>query len=306
VCVLLGRSSRGCLPASTGGLVRRDYRVASAYVTDPSPATCPRIRPVSPVACRGAVLKAFAGGHLFGASSGSGTPWVLALHGWRRSHRDFDASLEGVDAVALDLPGFGAAPPPPEPWTTGQYADWIAPVLEDLAPRVVVVGHSFGGRVATHLAAQHPDRVAALVLTGVPLVANPERQPRQPSRPPLAFRVGRALYGKGLIGDRRMEALRQRHGSADYRAATGVMRGVLVRAVNETYEVPMAAYPGPVELVWGQDDVEVPIAVAEAAAGLGRRSLLTICPGAGHLVPTEAPECLRSVILRHRPDEIGP
>jgi len=245
------------------------------------------------------VLKAFAGGRLFGASSGSATPWVLALHGWRRSHRDFDATLEGVDAVALDLPGFGAAPPPPEAWTTSQYADWIAPVLDELSPRAVVVGHSFGGRVATHLAAERPDRVAALVLTGVPLVANPGRQIR---RSPLAFRVGRMLHSRRLIGDSRMEALRQRHGSADYRAATGVMRGVLVKSVNETYEVPLAAYPGPVELVWGQDDGEVPIAVAEAVVGLGPRSILTVCTGAGHLVPIEAPECLRTVILRHRPD----
>jgi pimeloyl-ACP methyl ester carboxylesterase len=247
------------------------------------------------------VLKAFAGGRLFGASSGSGTPWVLALHGWRRSHRDFDASLGGVAAIALDLPGFGATPPPPEAWSTRQYAEWIAPVLDELAPAAVVVGHSFGGRVATHLAAERPDRVAALVLTGVPLVANPERHP---TKSPLAFRVGRALHGKGLIADSRMEALRQRHGSADYRAATGVMRGVLVQAVNETYEVPLAAYPGPVELVWGQGDGEVPMAVAEAAAGLGRRTVLTVCAGAGHLVPTEAPDCLREVILRHRPNEI--
>jgi len=245
------------------------------------------------------VLKAFAGGRLFGAPSGSGTPWVLALHGWRRSHQDFDACLDGVAAIALDLPGFGAAPAPPEAWSTRQYAEWIAPVLDELTPDVVVVGHSFGGRVATHLAAQCPDRVAALVLTGVPLVANPDRQP---TKSPLAFRVGRTLHAKGLIGDRRMETLRQRHGSADYRAATGVIRGVLVQAVNETYEVPLAAYPGPVELVWGQRDSEVPMAVAEAAAGLGRRTALTVCAGAGHLVPTEAPDCLRQVILRHRPD----
>ncbi len=245
------------------------------------------------------MLKAFAGGRLFGATSGSGPPWVLALHGWKRTHRDFDAVLAGISAIAIDLPGFGATPPPPEPWSTAQYAEWIAPVLDELAPGAVVVGHSFGGRVATHLAAGCPERVGALVLTGVPLVADPNRRP---GKSPLAFRVGRALNRKGLIGDDRMEGFRQRYGSADYRSAEGVMRGVLVRSVNETYEAPFDAYRGPVELVWGQDDSEVAVAVAEAAADRKAHAVVTLCPGAGHLLPTTAPLCLREVILRHRPE----
>ena len=65
-----------------------------------------------------------------------------------------------LDAVALDLPGFGAAPPPPEPWGTPQYADALSPLLDELGP-VVVLGHSFGGRVAIELAHRRPDAVRA-------------------------------------------------------------------------------------------------------------------------------------------------
>jgi pimeloyl-ACP methyl ester carboxylesterase len=245
------------------------------------------------------VLKAYAGGRLFGAASGSGRPWVLALHGWRRTHRDFDEVLAGVDGIALDLPGFGAAPAPPDGWSTAQYAAWIAPVLDDLASPAVVVGHSFGGRVATHLAALRAERIGALVLAGVPLVANPDRAP---GRAPPAFRVGRALHRAGLVSDARMEALRRRYGSADYRSASGVMRDVLVKAVNESYEAPLVAYPGPVDLVWGENDLEVPVVVATRARSLRSGVSLTVCPETAHLVPTEAPARLRDVILRHRPE----
>ena len=244
------------------------------------------------------MLRAFANGRLFGAVHGSGRPVVLALHGWARSHRDFDATLQGLDALALDLPGFGATPPPPEGWGGSGYAAAVAPVLDDMAAPVVVLGHSFGGRVAVHLAASEPDRVAALVLTGVPLVRRPGTGAR---RPALAYRLGRTLHRRGLLGDRRMERLRRRYGSPDYRAATGVMRQVHVRAVNETYEEVLADIDCPVELVWGDDDAEVPREVAEAASALLARATLTTLAGAGHLTPLTAPDALRAAVERHLP-----
>ena len=244
------------------------------------------------------MLQAFASGRLFGATFGSGAPWVLALHGWRRSHEDFAETLRGVEAVAIDLPGFGATPPPPEAWGGAEYAGAIAPVLDELAGPAVVVGHSFGGQVAVHLAAARPDAVAALVLTGTPLFRAAGGR-----KPPIGFRLARALHRRGLLGEARMEALRQRHGSADYRAATGVMRDVFVKVVNEPYEAQLGSLSQPVELVWGDDDAEVPLAVAERAASVIPNARLTVCRGAGHLTPLTAPDKIRDALLRHRPGQ---
>jgi pimeloyl-ACP methyl ester carboxylesterase len=247
------------------------------------------------------LLKTFAGGRLFGASYGEGRPWVLALHGWMRTHRDFDGLLDGLDAIAVDLPGFGAAPPPPEAWSTAQYAVWVSPILDEMAPRPVVLGHSFGGRVAAQLAAVHPDRIGALVLSAVPRLAPDGRDGDQRRRPALAFRVGKALYRTKLIGEDRMETLRRRYGSADYRAASGVMRDVLVKAVNETYDRQLAAYPGPIELVWGEQDDQAPVSVAEAAIKGRPDGHLVSLPGVGHFTPQRATAELREAVARHRP-----
>lgn len=241
------------------------------------------------------MLKAFADGRLLGAAHGAPPPRVLALHGWARTHRDFDAALRGLDALAVDLPGFGATPAPEESWGAQEYAEAVAPLLLEADQPLVLLCHSFGGRVGVHLAAAHADRVRALVLTGVPLVRPPGARRRKPS---LAFRVGRALHRRRLLSDRRMEGLRQRYGSADYRAARGVMRGVHVRAVNETYEEQLRALRCPVELVWGEDDPDVPVAVARAAAALLDDVRLTLVPGAGHLVPLTAPDALRAAVER--------
>jgi pimeloyl-ACP methyl ester carboxylesterase len=242
------------------------------------------------------VLKAFAGGRVFGAVHGSGPASVLGLPGWGRTSRDLDATFSGLDAVALDLPGFGASLEPPEPWGAAEYAEAVAPVVDEMDAPAVVVGHSFGGRVAVHLAASRPEMVRALVLTGAPLVRIPASKQRAPA---LGYRVGRALYRRGVVGERAMEALRQRYGSLDYRTASGVMRQVHVRAVNETYEEQLAAVECPTELVWGDDDPDVPVAVAEAACELLSTATITVVPGAGHLTPLTAPGALRAAIERH-------
>ena len=227
---------------------------------------------------------------------------MLALHGWGRSHTDFDAALTGLvesrenaGAIALDLPGFGASPAPEAPCGAAGYAEMVRPVLDECSPRVVLVGHSFGGRVAVELAARFPDTVAALVLCGVPLL---RRADGPAARPTLRYRLARTAHRRGLLGDDAMERMRQRFGSADYRSATGVMRDVLVTVVNETYEAQLGEISQPVELVWGRHDDQVPVEVAQRAAGLLSDAQLTVLDGIGHFVPTEAAVALSAAIAR--------
>ena len=250
-------------------------------------------------------LSSFVDGRLWGVRQGTGRPWLLALHGWGRDHSDFTGLVSGTDAVVLDLPGFGASPEPPEPWSTAQYADLVASVLDGFGGAAVVVGHSFGARVAVHLTLDR--RVRALVLTGAPLANAPGHVQ---ARPHFAYRAGRALHRARLLGDRRMERLRQRYGSEDYRNASEVMRGVLVKSVRETAEsayVPLLrdfmAGGGSVELVWGEgDSVASLTGLRSALSGLSDDAThVTVVPRAGHLLTPGLTEQLRAAALRHRP-----
>jgi pimeloyl-ACP methyl ester carboxylesterase len=97
-----------------------------------------------------------------------------------------------------------------------------------------------------------------------------------------------------------MERARRNRGSSDYRAATGVMRDVLVTAVNESYEAELALVDAPVSLVWGGDDRDVPPSVATRAEAMlraaDREVSVTVLAGVGHFVPGAAPDALRAVI----------
>ena len=176
--------------------------------------------------------------------------------------------------------------------------NWSTKLLDVCETPPVVVGHSFGGRIAVCLAARLPGAGGP---PGAHRGAADQAIP-VPKPPSLGYRVIRGLNRIGVVSDDRMERIRRQTGSADYRAATGVMRDILVRVINESYEPQLRALTAPVTLIWGGADREVPVSIARAAAELieaeGRQVDLEILEGIGHLVPLEAPEALRGAIER--------
>jgi pimeloyl-ACP methyl ester carboxylesterase len=222
---------------------------------------------------------------------GTGTARVLALHGWNRSGGDFARVLEGLEALAVHLPGFGSTAAPPTPWGSSEYAAQLASALDGTGP-YIVVGHSFGGRVAVRLAAEHPDLVSALVLTGVPLVrATPPPPPRR------ALRIAKRLRAAGLVPESVVNRLRKRGGSEDYRAAQGVMRDVLVRVIAEDYRDDLRRLTLPVHMVWGELDDAAPVAAARLAVERIGGARLDVVPGAGHLLGGDLEAAVRTAVL---------
>jgi pimeloyl-ACP methyl ester carboxylesterase len=243
------------------------------------------------------VLRSYGDSRVFGESYGTGPARVVWLHGWARSSRDFAAAArlladQGVASVALDLPGFGSSPAPHRAGGARHYAELIVPTLREIADGpLVLVGHSFGGRVAVVVASQHPDLVGELVLTGVPQLVNLGTS----ARSPFMYRVIRWLARRHLLSESRLEAARQKYGSSDYRNAQGVLRDVLIATVNETYESELLTLTVPTSFVWGEDDRDVPLEIATRAGALVQGpTTVEVVTGVGHLLPLEAPDALVS------------
>ena len=93
-----------------------------------------------------------------------GAPRVVCLHGVRNHGRHFGrlaAALGEHHVLAPDLLGHGHSPWEP-PWDIGTHCEAI---VETVGPRAaVLIGHSFGGRLAFELAARAPKLVPKLVL----------------------------------------------------------------------------------------------------------------------------------------------
>ena len=203
------------------------------------------------------------GGVLIDEISGdSSAPHLLFLHGWggsRESLRGIATLFQHTHHVHLfDLPGFGAAPVPPEGWGTIEYADLVQQyVLDRLKGPVVVVGHSFGGRVSARLASRRLPLIRALVLLSVPGLPQSTLSRTRVRR--AAIRTIRRVLRmvQPLTGPRGVQWHTERFASKDYQAA-GAMRLVLVKTVAEDLTESARSIACPTLLVWGTDDTETP------------------------------------------------
>lgn len=125
-----------------------------------------------------------AGGVLTVARAGppaAGGPVVLALHGMTSCHAAYRTvarelcSDAPICLLAPDLRGRGRSAHLPGPYGIAAHvADLLAVLDRAGAHRAILVGHSMGCDLAARFAADHPERVAAVVLLdgGLPILAD--------------------------------------------------------------------------------------------------------------------------------------
>ncbi len=215
------------------------------------------------------------------------TRHLVFLHGWgvnRDSLRGIATLFQHTHTVhLLDLPGFGEAPPPPPDWDTIHYTDLVQQyILDRLTGSVLLVGHSFGGRVSVRLGARRLAQVRGLVLMGVPGLPLPRWSRRWVRRTSIRT-LRRMLIGlKPVLGEAPIQWHTARFGSKDYLAA-GALRSVLVKVVNEDLTESAQSIASPVLLIWGTDDTETPIWLARRYQSLlGGRATLELLPHKDH------------------------
>jgi Predicted hydrolases or acyltransferases (alpha/beta hydrolase superfamily) len=104
---------------------------------------------------------------------------VILLHGWggdKNSLKNIGDALKGEFRVTLvDLPGFGGTPHPKYPLKLEDYVNAVVDLINFYKMSgVVLIGHSFGGRVALLLAARY-----GRLLDGIVLIDSAGLKPRR-------------------------------------------------------------------------------------------------------------------------------
>lgn len=226
---------------------------------------------------------------------------IIFLHGWGCNldiFQNIHSALEkDFRVITIDFPGFGESTPPPTVWGVYEYTDFLEEFIRELQiENPILVGHSFGGRVAIVYASRNTN------LRKIILVDAAGVKPRRSLKyyvKVYSFKCMKHL-AKLLLSKEKSEefinSYRKKSGSDDYNNANGIIRRIFVKVVNEDLKAEMPKIKVPTLLFWGKADTATPLRDAQIMNKLIPDSGLVAFDNVGHYSFLERPYDFEAVI----------
>lgn len=177
---------------------------------------------------------------------------IVLLHGWGQNIQMMQMLGEPFKdkyrIIIVDFPGFGSSPEPKEVMDVDGYTKIIEELLKKLkVENPILIGHSFGGRVSVKYASRN--KVKKLILLSPALRGHDKK----------GLKTKVLKFMKTVPGIKNLESWAKNHiGSRDYKAASPIMKQVLVKTVNEDLSSDAMKIKAPTILIYGDMDDEVP------------------------------------------------
>ena len=214
-------------------------------------------------------------------TEGSGDDYAVILQGWATDRSLYDSIVrvfaEKYTVIFPALFGFGESDEPLFAMSVSDYAEAVNELLGHLGVnRAHFFCHSYGGRVFFKLNAMESRFTAPIdvILCDVAGVI-PKKS--------FLTRIKMKLYklGKRLF-PRAAAAMRSKVGSADYNAASEIMKKTLVLAVNEDLRHLFPSVNVPALIMWGRADDAVPLSDAYLIESAVADSAVIVFENSGH------------------------
>lgn len=203
---------------------------------------------------------------------------IVLLHGWNQNIEMMDPIGEHLKKdfriTLIDLPGFGKSPEPPTGWIMTDYYEVVVELLKKLKiKKPIMIGHSFGGRIAIMYAAEQP--TYKLVLFGAPF------RPQNNKKISYKVKIYKMLKKVPILKNYE-DYFKSKIGSRDYRNATPEMRRILVNVINTDLTNYLSQIKCPTLLIWGSEDNEVLVTEAKYLETAIDNCGLVVYEGCGH------------------------
>ncbi len=207
---------------------------------------------------------------------------IVFLHGWGVTGRTFDKVSRHFDNYhvwILDLPGFGLSPEP-EVCTTDYYVSKLSDfIIENKISNPIIIGHSFGGRIAIKYASKY--HVSKLILIDSGGIVEHG----------FMYHIKVMLY-KTL----KFFKIKNKMGSTDYKNASLQMKKVLVNATNESLIPYMKKINCETLIIFGKNDEITPVDHGKIMETNIKNSGLVVIPNSGHFPYIENPKYFLLVV----------
>jgi len=226
---------------------------------------------------------------------------VLILHGWGSGAKNWGRvrgllENQGYRVFLPDLPGFGEAHLPPQPWSVNDYMEWVNSYCEKqkISP-FFLLGHSFGGSIAVKFALKHPEKIKKLFLIDSAGIRKKTIKIEIIKKIASIFKKFAFFPGYSLIRKFFYKIIK-----SDYLYITrGIMKETLLKVLNEDLSKDFSGISVPTVIIWGKKDNLIPLKYAYYIKEEIFGAKLEILPGIYHNPQSENPELLAKKILSY-------
>jgi len=213
---------------------------------------------------------------------------ILILHGWGVDHTVYKDMIDNFSnkftTYAIDFPGFGKSQDPDSTYDVEDYAKLTLEFIEKMKMKnVVLIGHSFGGRVIIKLVGKlgySPKKIILIDSAGI----KPKKKISVKMKE-ISYKIFKKIINIFLGKNKSKEViskLRNKIGSTDYINANETMKEVFKNVVNEDLKVYLPKINAPTLLIWGTLDDQTPISDAKIMESLIPDSGLVQITNGGH------------------------
>lgn len=222
-------------------------------------------------------------------------------------------ALADFHVVAFDLPGFGKSDKGSQHYTPTRYAR-LAHFLADryLKDKAYhIVGHSMGGAVALRFAAQQPLRFQRLVLIDAAGILHPLVITKYQAGAAVGHASGvqqlrgfaERLSGKLLEQAERMPIsptdIADMALGRDLVLQGGPEKIAALALAGENFGHAIASVTAPTLVIWGDNDLVVPLRTGKVLAARMPHARLEIIHDAGHVPMLDQTKRLNALVTRH-------
>lgn len=229
---------------------------------------------------------------------------LVILPGWGGSHKtwaDFVALAKPhfKDVQVINLPCFGNEPCPDSVWGVEEYANFVKSKIENQNSKIVLLGHSFGGAIATHIVATGPNIIDKLILSGA-AVYRPKNYVRR-SVFWLLAKIGKIIFSTPPLKNRTTFAKKLLYRSAsspDYAHTDGIKRKIFKKIIRQDQSHLLSSIQVPTCVIHGTMDTYVPMHTGKRIAQNIPNALFFAIDNGTHGLHIKHAQHLLSLILQ--------
>lgn len=223
---------------------------------------------------------------------------VIVLHGWTKNSdkwKPFLNALKGnkIFVDLLKIPGLTEKLD--KIWDLSDYTEWLKTAVDKEKDKVILIGHSNGGKIALSFINLYPEKVEKLILIDSAGIYHNE----------IFLRVKRILFktvakiGKRVTSSKLMKNLLYKVArESDYKDLDEKTKQTMINLISVDLKPILPQIKTPTLIIWGKDDKITPLSDAITMNNLIKNSKLKIIKDARHSPQFTHTEGVADIIIK--------